>query len=100
MWNRAPSNPPLKAIYTAATAEEAELNLEAFSRKGDAQLPTISRSWRLNWERLIPFMSYPEEIRQVIVRMMPRHESFDCSSPRRCSACQHSYTAKSHPSAG
>lgn len=56
----------LKAIYTSATVEEAELQLEAFSRKWDEQLPTISRSWRLNWERLTPFLSYPEEIRRVI----------------------------------
>jgi putative transposase len=33
----------LKAIYTAATVEEAELQLEAFSRKWDEQLPTISK---------------------------------------------------------
>jgi len=56
----------LKAIYTSATVEEAELNLEAFAKKWDEQLPTISKSWRLNWERLIPFMSYPAEIRRVI----------------------------------
>jgi putative transposase len=56
----------LKAIYTAATVEEAEMQLEAFARKWDEQLPTISRSWRLNWERLIPFLSYPAEIRRVI----------------------------------
>ena len=56
----------LKAIYTSATVEEAELNLEAFAKKWDAQLPTISKSWRLNWERLMPFMSYPAEIRRVI----------------------------------
>ncbi len=56
----------LKLIYTAATVEEAELQLQAFAEKWDAQLPTISRSWRLNWERLIPFMSYPQEIRRVI----------------------------------
>jgi putative transposase len=56
----------LKLIYTAATVEEAELQLQAFAGKWDAQLPTISRSWRLNWERLIPFMSYPQEIRRVI----------------------------------
>jgi putative transposase len=36
----------LKLIYTAATVEEAELQLEAFSKKWDEQLPTISRSWR------------------------------------------------------
>ena len=56
----------LKLIYTSATVEEAELQLEAFARKWDEQLPTISRSWRVNWERLIPFLSYPQEIRRVI----------------------------------
>ena len=56
----------LKLIYTAATVEEAELTLEAFARKWDEQLPTISKSWRLNWERLMPFLSYPAEIRRVI----------------------------------
>jgi putative transposase len=56
----------LKLIYTAATVEEAELQLEAFSKKWDEQLPTISRSWRVNWERLTPFLSYPAEIRRVI----------------------------------
>jgi putative transposase len=56
----------LRAIYSAATVEEAELHLEAFSRKWDEQLPTISKSWRMNWERLTPFMSYPAEIRRAI----------------------------------
>jgi len=56
----------LRLIYTAATVEEAELQLEAFARKWDQQLPTISKSWRQNWERLIPFLSYPQEIRRVI----------------------------------
>jgi putative transposase len=56
----------LKAIYTAATADEAELQLEAFAGKWDEQLPTISKSWRVNWARLIPFLSYPEDIRRVI----------------------------------
>jgi len=56
----------LKTIYTAATVEEAELQLEGFASKWDEQLPTISKSWRMNWERLTPFMSYPAEIRRVI----------------------------------
>ena len=56
----------LKTIYRAATVEEAEMNLETFASKWDCELPTISKSWRLNWERVIPFLSYPEEIRRVI----------------------------------
>src|SRR5918911_2812683 len=56
----------LKLIYTAATVEEAELNLEAFAHKWDEQLPTISKSWRLNWERVISFFSYSQEIRRGV----------------------------------
>ena len=53
-------------VKRATTVEEAEMSLEAFAGKWDSELPTISKSWRLNWERVIPFLSYPEEIRRVI----------------------------------
>lgn len=56
----------LRAIYTAPTAEAAEMALEAFAAKWDAKFPTISRSWRENWQRVIPFFSFPPEIRKVI----------------------------------
>lgn len=56
----------LKAIYSAATEQQAADNLEAFSRKWDAEYPTISPSWRRNWERIIPFFGYPPDIRKVI----------------------------------
>ena len=56
----------LKTIYRAATVEEAEMNLDLFSETWDESYPTISRSWRANWERLIPFFAYPAEIRKVI----------------------------------
>lgn len=56
----------LKPIYKAATAEEAEAHLDAFALKWDEKYPTISKSWRKNWEHLIPFFAYPEEIRKVI----------------------------------
>lgn len=56
----------LKVIYQSATAELAELNLTAFSQKWDESHPTISQSWRRNWDRIIPFFAYPAEIRKVI----------------------------------
>lgn len=56
----------LKTIYTAATVEQAAINLEEFSRKWDREYPTISVSWRNNWERIIPLFGYPPEIRKVI----------------------------------
>ena len=56
----------LKAIYQASTVQLAETNLAAFETKWDATHPTISKSWRRNWERIIPLFSYPPEIRKAI----------------------------------
>lgn len=56
----------LKAIYQAATVEEAELELLRFAEQWDGPYPTISRSWHLHWDRLTPFLAYPPEIRKVI----------------------------------
>jgi putative transposase len=56
----------LQHIYRAPTREEAELRLSEFAQKWDTQFPTISKSWRANWERVTPFFAYPEDIRKVI----------------------------------
>jgi putative transposase len=56
----------LRTIYTAATAEAAEVALSQFEGKWDASHPTISQVWRRNWERIIPFFAFPAEIRKVI----------------------------------
>src|ERR1700736_3840854 len=56
----------LKAIYSAATEAEAEFNLELFAEKWDRQYPTISKSWRSQWARVIPLFAFPEDIRKVI----------------------------------
>jgi putative transposase len=56
----------LQKIYRAATREEAELHLDEFAQKWDAQFPTISKSWRARWERITPFFAYPADIRRVI----------------------------------
>ena len=56
----------LRAIYAAATLAEAERALDDFAEKWDEEHPTISRSWRANWERLSVFFDYPPQIRKVI----------------------------------
>jgi len=56
----------LQKIYRSATREDAELRLSEFAAKWDAKYPTISQAWQRNWERLVPFLAYPEEIRRVI----------------------------------
>jgi putative transposase len=56
----------LKAIYQAPTAEAAEESLSAFESNWDARYPAIGRSWRRNWEHVIPFFDFPPDIRRVI----------------------------------
>ena len=56
----------LRRIYGAPTLEAAEEALEAFAAKWDARFPSISASWRANWQRVIPFFGYPPAIRKVI----------------------------------
>lgn len=56
----------LKKIYTADTTEQAELALEDFAEKWDAKYPTVSLLWRRHWDRIIPFLAYPKDIRKVI----------------------------------
>jgi len=59
----------LKAIYSASTESEAEFNLELFAEKWDALYPSISKSWRAHWARVIPLFTFPEDIRKVIYIM-------------------------------
>jgi putative transposase len=56
----------LRAIYAAATVEEAEQNRNEFEEKWGAAYAPIVQSWRRNWPRIIPFFDYPPEIRKVI----------------------------------
>ena len=56
----------LKSIYRAATVAQAETALTEFAETWDAKYPMISKSWLNNWERVIPFFAYPEDIRKVI----------------------------------
>jgi putative transposase len=56
----------LRLVYTAATADAAEQKLVEFAVKWDEKFPMITRSWRTNWPRVIPFFAHPPEIRKVI----------------------------------
>lgn len=56
----------LKAIYTAPTQEVAEIALQVFKEKWDQLYPTISDQWQRQWDKVIPHIAFPEEIRRVI----------------------------------
>lgn len=55
----------LKPVYRAATAEQAEQELTDFTSKW-SKYPAIGRLWRDNWQHVIPFFSFPAEVRRVV----------------------------------
>jgi putative transposase len=56
----------LKAIYRADTVQQAEAALDAFEAQYGDDYPAIVRSWRSNWDRVIPFFDFPRDIRRAI----------------------------------
>src|SRR3954454_6428028 len=56
----------LKRIYTAVDVDAAADELQHFAEKWDERFPTISRSWLEHWERIIPFLAFPPELRRVV----------------------------------
>jgi putative transposase len=56
----------LKEIYGAPTAEAAAEELKRFTEKWGKQYAAITALWQRNWERVIPFLAFPAEIRKII----------------------------------
>jgi putative transposase len=56
----------LKPIYKATTADEAERQFGEFEEKWKQKYPAVIRLWRENWERVIPFFAFPEEVRKIV----------------------------------
>jgi putative transposase len=56
----------LKSVYRATTEEQARMYLVEFADQWNSKYPMISKSWQSNWQRIIPFFAYPEEIRKII----------------------------------
>lgn len=55
----------LKPIYRAPTAEGAEAALVEFRERWPKH-QVVADVWQRNWDRVIPFFQFPEEIRKVI----------------------------------
>jgi putative transposase len=55
----------LKTIYRAASAEMAELALQEFRSKYPRH-QVVADVWQRNWQRVIPFFEFPEEIRKIV----------------------------------
>lgn len=57
----------IKPIYTAASAEAALAELDAFeSGPWGKKFPTVVGAWRRVWDKVIPFFAFPPEVRRVI----------------------------------
>ena len=56
----------LKKIYHADTVQLAEQALDDFEILWGEKYSSIVKSWRQNWEKITPFLSFPKEIRKVI----------------------------------
>lgn len=56
-----------KPIYTAADADAARVEFEAFKATPLGQkYPHAVATWEAAWERFIPFLAFPPELRRVI----------------------------------
>lgn len=57
----------LKPVYTAASAESAQAELDALAVSPWGQkFPTVITSWRRVWDKVIPFFAFPPDIRRII----------------------------------
>jgi putative transposase len=57
----------LKPIYTAPTDETARVELDAFAASDlGRRYPAAVMTWQNAWERFIPFLAFPPELRKII----------------------------------
>jgi putative transposase len=57
----------LRPIYTAPTATAAEMELLAFADSDlGRRYPAAVQAWERAWDRFIPFLEFPPEVRKII----------------------------------
>jgi hypothetical protein len=56
----------LRKIYTAVDRDHAESELERFAGTWDPRYPMISASWIEHWERIVPFLAFPPDVRRAV----------------------------------
>lgn len=56
----------LKPVYAAPNRDEAANALARFEETWGRRYPMIGASWRAAWERVVPFLDFPPEIRRII----------------------------------
>jgi transposase-like protein len=61
----------LKKIYTSPDRVQALVALAAFGEKWDSKYKEIKRSWEMDWDELMVFMDYSQNIRRMIYTTNP-----------------------------
>jgi putative transposase len=56
----------LRRIYSAATADQAAAELDAFEAKWAGKYASIAPAWRRAWQEVIPFFAFDPAIRKII----------------------------------
>jgi putative transposase len=61
----------LRKIYSAADRQQAALALIAFGKQWDSRYKEIRPKWEENWEELMAFMDYSQNVRRMIYTTNP-----------------------------
>ena len=61
----------LRKVYTSATREQAEMQLEEFGNKWDTKYKEVRKKWAESWDDLMHMMDYGEQIRRIIYTTNP-----------------------------
>lgn len=61
----------LRNIYTSANLQQAEIALECLAQNWNKKYPEMVSQWKNNWDELMLFMAYGEQIRRMIYTTNP-----------------------------
>ena len=61
----------LRAVYTAVDETAARQAMDRFAEAWDGKYPNISASWREQWDDLMAFLVFPEDLRRIIYTTNP-----------------------------
>jgi len=78
----------LKPVYTAVNEEQACRRLDDFDEKWGTKYPSITGTWQRAWSEFVPFLAFPDAIRQVVYTTNAI-ESLNARYRRAAQACGH-----------
>jgi transposase-like protein len=61
----------MKAIYTSASIDQAEVKLTEFSNTWGNKYPAAVKSWQVNWYKLSSFFEFGKDIRRLMYTTNP-----------------------------